>query len=32
MIPKTCAYVWAVLIGFKAMKEEKNGREGEKVV
>ena len=21
MIPKTCAYVWAVLIGFNAMKE-----------
>ena len=23
MIPKTCAYVWAVLIGFNAMKERK---------
>ena len=23
MIPKTCAYVWAVLIGFNAMKENK---------
>lgn len=23
MIPKTCAYVWTVLIGYKAMKEEK---------
>ena len=22
MIPKTCAYVWTVLIGFKAMKKE----------
>ena len=22
MIPKTCAYVWTVLIGYKAMKEE----------
>ena len=24
MIPKTCAYVWAVLIGFNAMKERNN--------
>lgn len=24
MIPKTCAYVWTVLIGFKAMKEEEH--------
>lgn len=23
MIPKTCAYVWVVLIGYRAMKEEK---------
>lgn len=23
MIPKTCAYVWAVVIGFKAMKKDK---------
>ena len=22
MIPKTCAYVWTVLIGYKAMKKE----------
>lgn len=22
MIPKTCAYVWTVLIGFSAMKKE----------
>ena len=22
MIPKTCAYVWTVLIGYKAMKTE----------
>lgn len=28
MIPKTCAYVWAVLIGYQAMKTNKN--EGEK--
>ena len=25
MIPKTCAYVWAVLIGFNAMKGRNNG-------
>lgn len=25
MIPKTCAYVWTVLIGYRAMKAEKNG-------
>ena len=25
MIPKTCAYVWAVLIGFNAMKGSNNG-------
>lgn len=25
MIPKTCAYVWVVLIGYNAMKES-NGR------
>lgn len=24
MIPKTCAYVWTVLIGFNSMKKEKN--------
>lgn len=24
MIPKTCAYVWTVLIGFRAMKKEEN--------
>lgn len=24
MIPKTCAYVWTVLIGFNAMKGRKN--------
>ncbi|MEG2851990.1 MAG: hypothetical protein RR879_03965, partial [Hydrogenoanaerobacterium sp.] len=23
MIPKTCAYVWTVLIGYRAMKEDK---------
>ena len=23
MIPKTCAYVWTVLIGFNAMRKEK---------
>ena len=22
MIPKTCAYVWTVLIGYNAMKDE----------
>lgn len=22
MIPKTCAYVWTVLIGYRAMKQE----------
>jgi hypothetical protein len=22
MIPKTCAYVWTVLIGYKAMKKD----------
>ena len=26
MIPKTCAYVWTVLIGFDAMKRRDNGR------
>lgn len=25
MIPKTCAYMWTVLIGYRAMKAEKNG-------
>ena len=24
MIPKTCAYVWTVLIGYRAMKKETN--------
>lgn len=24
MIPKTCAYIWTILIGYKAMKGEKN--------
>ena len=24
MIPKTCAYVWTVLIGYAAMKKEQN--------
>lgn len=23
MIPKTCAYVWTVMIGFNSMKQEK---------
>ena len=23
MIPKTCAYVWAVVIGYRAMKQER---------
>lgn len=26
MVPKTCAYIWTVLIGYKAMKEEKNDK------
>ena len=26
MIPKTCAYVWTVLIGFRAMKKENENR------
>ena len=26
MVPKTCAYVWTVLIGYKAMKGEKNDK------
>ena len=26
MIPKTCAYVWTVLIGYAAMKKEQNAR------
>ena len=25
MIPKTCAYVWTVLIGYNAMKAESSG-------
>ena len=27
MIPKTCAYVWTVLIGYFAMKQEQKGKE-----
>ncbi len=27
MIPKTCAYVWTVLIGFFAMKKQNAARE-----
>lgn len=23
MIPKTCAYLWTIMIGYRAMKEEK---------
>ena len=26
MVPKTCAYIWTVLIGYKAMKGEKNDK------
>ena len=26
MIPKTCAYVWTVLIGYRAMKKEQTTR------
>lgn len=24
MIPKTCAYIWAVVIGYRAMKREQS--------
>jgi hypothetical protein len=30
MIPKTCAYVWTVLIGFFAMRQECRQGEAEK--
>jgi hypothetical protein len=34
MIPKTCAYVWTVVIGFLAMREEREKQvdKGEKYV
>ena len=30
MIPKTCAYVWTILIGFQALRREENGSRKEK--